>query len=64
MINGKMYLPQSPNMGLGDRIVEDSPVTLILDSIKHSLTEFELRFPKVRSSVELRWKEFHLFFLF
>lgn len=54
MINGKMYLPQSPNMGLGDRIVEDSPVTLILDSIKHSLTEFELRFPKVRSSVELR----------
>lgn len=54
IINNKMYLPQSPNMGLGDRIVEDSPVTLILDSVKHSLTESKLKFPKVRSSVELR----------
>ncbi len=54
IMNGRIYLPQSPNMGLGDRIVEDSPVTLILDSVKHSLIEFDLRFPKVRSTVELR----------
>lgn len=54
IINDKICLPQSPNMGLGDRIVEDSPVTLILDTVKRSLTEFDLRFPKVKSSVELR----------
>lgn len=54
IIDDKIYCPQTPNMGLGDRIVEDSPVTLILDSVKHSLIEFDLRFPKVRSSVELR----------
>lgn len=54
IINNKMYLPQLPNIGLGDRIVEDSPVTLILDTVNHSLTESALRFPKIRSSEEIR----------
>lgn len=54
LINDKLYLPQSPNMGLGDRIVEDSPVTLVLDSLNNSLTEFDLKFPKIISSVKIR----------
>ncbi|SEN91301.1 protein of unknown function [Bacteroides sp. AR20] len=54
VIDGKMYLPQSPNMGLGERIVEDSPVTLVLDTVRHSLDEFDLRFPKIVSSTALK----------
>lgn len=54
LINGMLYFPQSPNMRLGDRIVEDSPVTLSLDTVKYSLRELNMKFPPIKSSMELR----------
>lgn len=41
---------QSPNLRLGDRTMEDSPVTLVLDTLTHQLTDFSLRFPPIMTS--------------
>lgn len=53
IIDGIMYIPQTANLALNDAM-ENSPVTLAIDTINNSLREFELRFPKVVSSEELR----------
>lgn len=54
VVNNNFYLPQSPNMALGDSIIEDSPVTLLLDTINNSVTEGELKFPPVLTSKEVQ----------
>lgn len=53
MLNQKVYIPQTPNSRLGNRTMEDSPVTLILDTVKNVLEEFTLRFPLVVSSEKI-----------
>ncbi len=53
IINQKIYIPQSPNLSLTDKVMEDSPVTLMLDTATRQLSEFELRFPPVLTSEEL-----------
>ncbi|MEG0890083.1 MAG: DUF4221 family protein [Bacteroides sp.] len=55
IINKKMYLSQqSPNLRLGSRTVEDSPVTLVLDTISGELNEFSLRFPPIMTSERIQ----------
>lgn len=49
-IGQKIYIPQSPNLRLGNRTMEDSPVTLVLDTLTHELTDFSLRFPSIMTS--------------
>lgn len=49
-IGQKLYMPQSPNLRLGDRTMEDSPVTLVLDTLTHQLTDLSLRFPPIMTS--------------
>lgn len=50
MLNQKMYIPQTPNFRFGNRTMEDSPVTLVLDTVKNRLEEFMLRFPPIIES--------------
>lgn len=52
-IGQNMYINQEPNRRLRDRMVEDSPVTLMLDTITMQLNESSLRFPPVMSSEKL-----------
>lgn len=52
-IGQKLYMPQSPNLRLGDRTMEDSPVTLVLDTLTHQLTDFSLRFPPIMTSEQI-----------
>ncbi len=53
ILNGKIFIPQTPNLALND-VMEDSPVTLVLDTLTHSIREFDLRFPQVMSSEEIK----------
>lgn len=50
IIDQNIYFNQKPNRRLGERVVEDSPVSLVLDTITKQLTEFDLRFPPVLPS--------------
>lgn len=54
VIGNKLYIPQSVNLRLGDRAMEDSPVTLALDTITNRLDEFPLRFPPVMTSAKVQ----------
>lgn len=49
-VGQKLYIPQCPNLRLGNRTMEDSPVTLVLDTLTHELTDFSLRFPSIMTS--------------
>lgn len=53
IIGQKLYIPQSPNLSLGDRTMEDSPVTLALDTLTYRLTDFSLRFPSIMTSEQI-----------
>lgn len=53
ILNGKIFIPQSPNFALND-VMADSPVTLVVDTVNHSIHEFDLRFPPVISSEEIK----------
>ncbi len=53
IMDHKIYIPQSPNLRLANTI-EDSPVTLVLDTITGILDEFDLRFPKVVTSKAIK----------
>lgn len=50
IVGKKIYIPQCPNPRLGYRTMEDSPVTLVLDTITNKLDEFSLRFPSIMTS--------------
>ncbi len=55
IINEKIYINQQcPNRRLGNRAVEDSPVTLVLDTISGELNEFSLRFPPIMTSERIQ----------
>lgn len=54
VIAQNIYIPQSPNLMLGDRTMEDSPVTLVLDTVTNQLEEFELQFPPIMTSEKIR----------
>lgn len=53
ILNGKIFIPQTPNLALND-VMADSPVTLVVDTVNHSIHEFDLRFPPVISSEEIK----------
>lgn len=53
ILNGKIFIPQTPNLALND-VMADSPVTLVLDTANHSIHEFDLRFPQVVTSEEIK----------
>ncbi len=53
MMDHKIYIPQSPNLRL-ENTMEDSPVTLVLDTVTGVLDEFELRFPEVITTKEIK----------
>lgn len=53
ILNGKIFIPQTPNLSLND-VMADSPVTLVLDTANHLIHEFDLRFPQVVSSEEIK----------
>lgn len=53
ILNNKIYMHQTPNLSLKNAI-EESPVTLVLDTINNTVSEFDIRFPKVVSSEALR----------
>ena len=57
IVDGRLYLPQDPNLTLKN-IMEDSPVALVLDTVSGSLDEFELRFPAVMTTEEMRGNKF------
>ncbi len=44
-INDSLYIPQTPNMRLGDKIMEQSPVTVLIDTTHRQVTALPLRFP-------------------
>ncbi|WP_455590609.1 DUF4221 family protein [Bacteroides sp.] len=50
IIGSKLYIPQYPNLQLGNRTIEDSPVTIVLDTVTDKLTEFAFRFPAIMIS--------------
>lgn len=54
MIAQKIYIPQLPNPSYGERIMEDSPVALLLDTVKNELEELPLRFPPIMDSERIR----------
>ncbi len=65
IINKKMYINQQcPNRRLGSRTVEDSPVTLVLDTVANELREFSLRFPPVLPSARTRGNTLGVEFLY
>lgn len=53
IINKKLYIPQTPNRAINN-FLTNSPVTLILDTINNSVSEFEVRFPQVISEEAMR----------
>lgn len=53
IINKKLYIPQTPNRAINN-FLTNSPVTLILDTINNSVSEFEVRFPQVTSEEAMR----------
>lgn len=53
ILNGKIFIPQTPNLALND-VMADSPVTLVVDTVNHSIHEFDVRFPQVMSSEEIK----------
>ncbi len=65
IINKKMYINQQcPNRRLGSQTVEDSPVTLVLDTVANELREFSLRFPPVLPSERTRGNTLGVEFLY
>lgn len=54
VVENSIYIPQCPNLRLGNRAMEDSPVTLVLDTITNKLDEFLLRFPPVMTSEKIQ----------
>lgn len=53
-LGSKLYIHQTPNLRLGNRTMEDSPVALILDTITNNLEELPLRFPEIMTSARIR----------
>lgn len=43
--NNKIYIPQSLNPMLKDRIIEDSPIGAVIDTVKHVVETLPMRFP-------------------
>lgn len=54
ILDRNIYIPQCPNPRLGNRTMEDSPVTLVLDTVTRKLTEFPLRFPRIMTSKRIQ----------
>lgn len=54
IINQRIYIPQSPNLRLGNSAMEESPVTIVLDTLTNILDEFPLRFPNIVTSAEIK----------
>lgn len=48
--NGKMYIPQTINMRLGNKVMEKSPVYVVVDTVKNVLSPFPIKFPPIMSS--------------
>ena len=48
--NGKMYIPQTVNMRLGNKVMEKSPVYVVVDTVKNVLSSFPIKFPPIMSS--------------
>lgn len=53
-LGSKLYIHQTPNLRLGNRTMEDSPVALTLDTITNNLEELPLRFPEILTSARIR----------
>lgn len=54
LVDSKLYISQCPNLRLGNRTMEDSPVTLVLDTATNKLSEFPLRFPSIMTSERIQ----------
>ena len=39
-----MYIPQTINMRLGNKVMEKSPVYVVVDTVKNVLSPFQLSF--------------------
>lgn len=45
--DNKIYIPQTLNRMLKDRIIEDSPVGAVIDTVGHHIEALPMRFPKL-----------------
>lgn len=45
-----MYIPQTINMRLGNKVMEKSPVYVVVDTVKNVLSPFPIKFPPIMSS--------------
>lgn len=55
-VDQHLYIPQTVNLMYGNRALEDSPVSVVLDTLTHQLKELPFRFPKIISLEDIRNK--------
>lgn len=44
-VGGDLYIPQTMNLRLGDRAVQDSPIKVVIDTVKNTAEALPMRFP-------------------
>lgn len=55
-IGHQLYIPQTINLMYGSKALEDSPVTVVLDTLTYKLKELPFRFPKIMSLEDVKNK--------
>lgn len=47
LVDNKIYIPQTLNRILGERIIEDSPIGAVIDTVNHRIAALPMKHPKL-----------------